>query len=411
MENLRHKPCIDNVPIPLSLTAMAKNVKNPEGIEALVLEHVPALFQAARSGPHAALVSLRRLVMAARAVSPALAEALTRKVNEAGAIDSTRRAEAVLDPTPAPSSGAMQTPTGLPVGTSPVEPLDCSNVPSPVLSTRVARIVDEFVREHDHEDRLRAAGLSPRSTMLLIGPPGVGKTMLASWIAHCLRVPLVQIQLSVAISSYLGKTGSNIKEAIDWARRERVVLLFDEFDALAKRRDDATDLGELKRVVSVLLKELEEWRGPSVIIAATNHPALIDPAIFRRFDLSVTIENPDRAQTEAILRQHLGGAVSDDQAIGFAADLLQGSSGSALRQLAERIRRQLILDSGADPDHLLLKQLGERITDRKTRRRFVHRYREVYPRATLQEIADLLGVGVATVHRDITQISGEGSDG
>jgi MoxR-like ATPase len=362
---------------------MVKPDRSREALESLVLEHAPALFQAAQSGPHAALVAVRRMILAARGVSPTLADALTQKISSLGVIESARRAP-ISEPTP------TSTPIATAGETPPVDLRDCSNATAPLLSARVAPIISEFLAEHARAEQLRTVGLTPRSTMMLIGPPGVGKTMLASWIAHELHVPLMQIQLSVAISSFLGRTGSNIKDVIDWARREQVVLLFDEFDALAKRRDDVSDLGELKRVVSVLLKELEEWRGPSVILAATNHPGLIDPAIFRRFDLNVTLDLPDRAQTEAILRHHLAGSVSDERLIALATEVLQGSSGSALRLFAEAVRRQVVLN--------------DRIT---ARQRYVSRYRELFPGSTLAEIAALVDVTPTTIHRDLKDLAQE----
>src|SRR5690606_672144 len=107
-------------------------------------------------------------------------------------------------------------------------------------------------------------------------------------LAASLAIPLLQLELPSVLSSYLGRTGQNLRSVLDFARSNRVVLLLDEFDAVAKKRDDPRDLGELNRIVSVLLKDLEDWSGPSIVVAATNHEALIDPAIFRRFSMALT---------------------------------------------------------------------------------------------------------------------------
>ena len=112
------------------------------------------------------------------------------------------------------------------------------------------------------------------------------------------------MEIPALISSYLGRTGQNLREVFDFARANQVVVLLDEFDAVAKRRDDQADLGELRRVVSVLLKEIEEWPGPSVLVAATNGPELVDPAIFRRFQLVMRVEPPGEQEAGTILRMH-----------------------------------------------------------------------------------------------------------
>ncbi len=370
---------------------MATKMKMPHPLEQVFVEHAPVLCQAAQSGPHAALVAIRRLINAVRPVSPTLAEAITTRLSSLGGIDSTRRHE--VSPTPetiAPSTPAM-----------PWESRNCVDAAQPVLAPRIAAAIEELVQEYRQADRLLNVGLAPRATVMLIGPPGVGKTMLASWIARQLAMPLIQINLSQAISSFLGRTGSNITDAISWARRERCVLLFDEFDALAKRRDDVSDIGELKRVVSVLLKELEEWHGPGLILAATNHPDLIDPAIFRRFDLSLTLENPDVEQAETILIHHLAGVVLDTDPVRFAAQMMAGRSGSALKALAMRVRRQLVLNSDPSPTRVLLRNLAEQVADRKNRKVFVQKYRAAFPAAILADIATLLNVSIGTIHSDL----------
>ena len=138
-----------------------------------------------------------------------------------------------------------------------------------------------------------------------MGPPGVGKTLTARWLAAQLKVPLYVLDLTAVMSSLLGKSG-NLRAAIDFAKREPCVLLLDEIDAIAKRRSDDSDVGELKRLVTVILQEVDEWPASSVLLAATNHPELIDPALWRRFDLVVQFKTPDEQAVKEAIKRFLG---------------------------------------------------------------------------------------------------------
>lgn len=163
---------------------------------------------------------------------------------------------------------------------------------TPILSENIESKLLQVVKERSLVEKLLELGLSPTKTILFEGPPGVGKTMSARWLAHKLELPLIVLDLATVISSYLGKTGSNIRSVLDYASSFPCVMLLDEFDAIAKRRDDERELGELKRLVTVLLQTLDDWPESSILIAATNHSELLDPAIWRRFDLQLNFNNP-----------------------------------------------------------------------------------------------------------------------
>ena len=135
-----------------------------------------------------------------------------------------------------------------------VQPAD--NAPEPILEPTIHAIVARFLHERAEAERLLREGFAPPRTLLLKGQPGTGKTMLARWVAMQLKLPLVVLDLATSISSFLGKTGANLRRSLDYARATPCVLLLDEFDAIAKRRDDSTEVGELKRIVNVLLAEL-----------------------------------------------------------------------------------------------------------------------------------------------------------
>jgi SpoVK/Ycf46/Vps4 family AAA+-type ATPase len=164
---------------------------------------------------------------------------------------------------------------------------------APVLSDDLRGRIDQVVVERERVEVLEAQGLPPTRSLLFVGPPGVGKTMTAHWLAHRLGRPLITLDLATVMSSYLGKTGANIRSVLNYAKGVDSVLLLDEFDAIAKRRDDDGDIGELKRLVNVLLQEIDDWPSSSLLIAATNHGDLLDPAIWRRFDDVLTFGLPD----------------------------------------------------------------------------------------------------------------------
>lgn len=171
----------------------------------------------------------------------------------------------------------------------------------PEYSDSVRASLQSIVMEHQIPERLQRVGLSPTRTVLLSGPPGVGKTLAATWIARQLGKPLLLLDLGTVMSRYLGATGANLKRAIAYALSTPGVLFLDELDALAKRRDDAADVGELKRLVTVLLQELDEWPAGRLLVAATNHPQLLDDAVWRRFEARVEFPRPGAAELKALM--------------------------------------------------------------------------------------------------------------
>src|ERR1035437_578087 len=150
-------------------------------------------------------------------------------------------------------------------------------------------LLDEFRQR----DALGAHGLRPRSRLLFCGPPGCGKTLCAQVFAHEADLPLLAVSMDVLVSSLLGETASNLRKVFDYAAAQPVVLLLDEFDAIARLRDDDTLNGELRRDVNTLLILIEKFRGQGFVIAATNHERQLDPAIWRRFDEVVFFEKPN----------------------------------------------------------------------------------------------------------------------
>lgn len=206
----------------------------------------------------------------------------------------------------------------------------------------------DVIEERAQADALRRSGLGLTRTILLSGPPGVGKTMAAAWLASEVGLPLVSLDLAAVVSSFLGSSGRNIRSVLDYGKSGPCVLLLDEFDALAKRREDDTDIGELKRIVNVILVELDRWPDTSLLVAATNHPQLLDPAVHRRFDLHIDVPMPGPDERIAILSWLSGDgfvAVTPAQ-LELIAALTDGMSGSDLVRLWRAAARRVLLTGG-----------------------------------------------------------------
>lgn len=187
----------------------------------------------------------------------------------------------------------------------------------------IASELEGVVLERARADELKTLGVAPTRSLLLVGPPGVGKTQAARWLAQQLNRPLLTLDLATVMSSLLGRTGNNIRAVLDYARAQDSVLLLDEFDSVAKRRDDSTDIGELKRLVTVLLQAIDEWPANGVLVAATNHPELLDPAVWRRFERVINFPAPTIAEIRELAGRLAGNEV-DVETINLVAAALQG---------------------------------------------------------------------------------------
>lgn len=165
-----------------------------------------------------------------------------------------------------------------------------------VLPEKIKAEVQEVIEEQHRSELLHAHNLRARNRILLAGPPGNGKTTLAEAVAHELMYPMIVIRYETLIGSYLGETSSRLKNVLDYVRTQRCVLFFDEFETLGKERGDTHETGEIKRVVSSLLLQLDEMPDYVVVIAASNHPELLDRAVWRRFQLRIELPLPTRNQ-------------------------------------------------------------------------------------------------------------------
>ena len=165
-----------------------------------------------------------------------------------------------------------------------------------VLEKDILEICREVVEEHHRADLLGSYGLEPRHRLLFAGPPGNGKTTLAEAVASELMYPLIVVRYENVIGSYLGETASRLQKVFELARTRKCVIFLDEFETLGKERGDTRETGEIKRVVSSLLLQIDRLPCHTVVITASNHPELLDRAVWRRFQVKISLSAPTREQ-------------------------------------------------------------------------------------------------------------------
>lgn len=211
-------------------------------------------------------------------------------------------------------------------------------------------VVDEFASIVEKRSMLERHGLESSASLLLYGPPGCGKSLLAQHIAQRLGLPLYLARLDSLVSSFLGSTSKNLRAVFDYAARQPCILFMDEFDAVAKLRDDPHEMGELKRVVNSFLQAFDSHAKDLIVIAATNHDQLLDAAIWRRFQLTLNLRLPSTEQRLQLWSHHAETFRWTEKAIPALANLSEGLSGAQIVTICQRLKqRQLIGLSESQP--------------------------------------------------------------
>jgi SpoVK/Ycf46/Vps4 family AAA+-type ATPase len=227
-----------------------------------------------------------------------------------------------------------------------------------ILNRANQHLLLSLVKEFRQRDRLGAHGLRPRSRLLFFGPPGCGKTLCAEVFANEVKLPLIIASMDAMVSSLLGETATNLRKIFDFAAARPAVLLLDEFDAIARLRDDETLNGELRRVVNSLLSLIERFRGHGFVIAATNHDRQLDPAIWRRFDEVVFFERPNRNETIRLLNLKFRNFSCDFESSEVADELKGFSHADIERVCVNAIRRSILSGQKVVTKRRLLKSIA-----------------------------------------------------
>lgn len=222
---------------------------------------------------------------------------------------------------------------------------------------RLARIINE----QRNFEKIRAHGLSPRRKLLLVGPPGTGKTMTASALAGELGIPLYIVRLDSLITKFMGETAAKLRQIFDAIRDTRGIYFFDEFDAIGSQRGLANDVGEIRRVLNSFLQMIEQDQSNSLIIAATNHPEILDYALFRRFDDVIEYGLPNHEQIKAVLKNRLVNFAKPIKRWDSLCKVAEGLSYAELSRAADdTIKDAIIHDRASISADDVVKNLEER---------------------------------------------------
>lgn len=233
------------------------------------------------------------------------------------------------------------------------------------LPTNIRTVLEQITREQKNFEKLMSRGVRPTNRVLFCGPPGCGKTMTANAIAGELEIPMAYVRLDGLVSSYLGQTGANLRKVFDFVKDKRILLFLDEFDAIGKKRDDKNELGELKRVVTTLLQNLDSLSENVVLVAATNHHHLLDSAIWRRFQTPIMLELPDKNQREQIISKYINENLYNYEIdLNSIVMLTDDMSGSQIINFLESLSKYCIMEK--DTNKVTTEDLAKIWVNHKT---------------------------------------------
>ena len=235
------------------------------------------------------------------------------------------------------------------------EPQACLD--SLILTLPAEQLSRQLIEEQRRASLLRAQGMQPRHRVLLSGPPGNGKTSLAEALAEAIAVPLLTVRYDALVGAYLGETNARLSRLFEYARTAPCVLFFDEFDAVGKERGDVHETGEIKRVVSFLLTQLDQLPSYVVVVAATNHAELLDRAVWRRFQLRIDMPSPAIEATAVLIDRFFAAWPEDPGMTAKSVATQMGSTSFAEAfEFCQNVRRRHILSQGGEALKAVLAQ-------------------------------------------------------
>lgn len=385
---------------------------------------VKALVRAALANDGREVVAhqVERLVGALRTAGDPDADVLEKTLRSAAG--QGRAAPSRLTQSRVATLERLKTGTPIPVDPDSAAPLATLVFPQdnqakePVFAPEVSAAVRSLTEEWEHQSALLDAGLRPSLTALAYGPPGTGKTTLALWFAKQLELPAVVARLDGLISSLLGTTARNLGALFSFANRYECVLILDEFDAIAKVRDDPNEVGEIKRVVNALLQNMDSRATTGITIGLTNHESLLDPAVWRRFEVQVPVPLPGLPERAAIVSASIGSDESTMSEAKLISWLTDGMSGAEVTTVCDKWKKRRIIDasgtaSAADVVVQAVMSTAARFGTRSISQ-FANRDAMIVALAQaddthfgVAELAGLFGVSPKTVSRRISDAEGE----
>ena len=232
-----------------------------------------------------------------------------------------------------------------------------------ILGDALTQQIERVIREQRYAGRIMEYGLAPRRKLLLTGPPGTGKTLTATVLAGELGLPLFQVQLDGLITKYMGETAAKLRQIFDATSRTRGIYFFDEFDAIGSQRGITNDVGEIRRVLNSFLQMIEQDRSHSLVVAATNHPKILDPALFRRFDDILYYDLPDKSQIAKLLKTRLSGSADKGVLWERLADLAKGLSYAEITRAADEVLKDALIH---DRVRIQAEDIQSMISERKS---------------------------------------------
>jgi SpoVK/Ycf46/Vps4 family AAA+-type ATPase len=212
-----------------------------------------------------------------------------------------------------------------------------------ILSEKIFDILQEIVLENRKQDILAAYNLKPKNKLLFCGPPGCGKTQTAKVLSSALGLPLVYVNLTAVFSSYLGETATNLQKIFTYIEKVEWLVLFDEFDAIARDRDNLNEHGEVKRLVNSLLQLIDNATNQSIFVAATNHEKLLDSAVWRRFDEVIFFDNPSVELRTALLSHYLSAIRYTGINLSAFATRLENATGADIERICADAIKSVVL--------------------------------------------------------------------